>query len=188
MADGILAGVREAVASVDDPEYPGISIVEMGMVGDCRVEHGRVHVRLVPTFTGCPALGFIEADVRAAVAAEDSIFSATPRSSAMTASRPASSAGGTRMSTSKPAPVMAASAVALIPISRPHEAAMRAIRRGRSANPPTARMLLRSMWPSRALITLAVSSATPSSTALARSARFSGSKSATAATVTLGWS
>lgn len=69
MADGILAGVREAVASVDDPEYPGISIVEMGMVGDCRVEHGRVHVRLVPTFTGCPALGFIEADVRAAVAA-----------------------------------------------------------------------------------------------------------------------
>jgi ring-1,2-phenylacetyl-CoA epoxidase subunit PaaD len=64
---GVEADVWRAVASVDDPEYPGISISDMGMVESCRVEDGHAHIVLVPTFTGCPALDFIESDVRDAV-------------------------------------------------------------------------------------------------------------------------
>lgn len=45
-----------ALGEVADPEIPVISLVELGVVRDVRVENGRVHVGLVPTFLGCPAL------------------------------------------------------------------------------------------------------------------------------------
>jgi ring-1,2-phenylacetyl-CoA epoxidase subunit PaaD len=45
-----------AVGKVADPEIPVVSLVEMGVVRDVRVDGERVHVELVPTFLGCPAL------------------------------------------------------------------------------------------------------------------------------------
>ena len=39
-----------------DPEIPVISVVDLGVVRDVRVEDGRVHVEFTPTFLGCPAL------------------------------------------------------------------------------------------------------------------------------------
>jgi ring-1,2-phenylacetyl-CoA epoxidase subunit PaaD len=62
-----------ALRAVDDPEYPGVSIVDLGLVEAVRIERGRVEVDLVPTFSGCPALEMIAADVRGAVAAIDGI-------------------------------------------------------------------------------------------------------------------
>lgn len=55
---------------VDDPEFPGISIVGLGMVESIRIDEAghSVDVDLVPTFRGCTALGFIEADIRRALA------------------------------------------------------------------------------------------------------------------------
>lgn len=67
--DGGERAVWRALEGVDDPEYPGVSIVELGLVAAVRVAGGRVEVDLVPTFSGCPALAFIAADVRARVAA-----------------------------------------------------------------------------------------------------------------------
>lgn len=62
--------IRAAVASVDDPEYPGLSIVDLGLVETCNItDDGHVTIELVPTFTGCPALNVIADDVRNAVAA-----------------------------------------------------------------------------------------------------------------------
>jgi ring-1,2-phenylacetyl-CoA epoxidase subunit PaaD len=48
--------VWSALAEVDDPEIPVISIVDLGVVRSVRVEGERVHVELTPTFLGCPAL------------------------------------------------------------------------------------------------------------------------------------
>lgn len=64
--------VHEAVATVDDPEYPGISIVDLGLLESISIDEGRVEginvtVGLIPTFSGCPALELIAEDVRAAV-------------------------------------------------------------------------------------------------------------------------
>ncbi|MDP6975319.1 MAG: iron-sulfur cluster assembly protein [Acidimicrobiales bacterium] len=59
--------VRSAVAGVDDPEYPGVSIVDLGLLEQVRVDHGHVEVGLIPTFSGCPALAVIADEVRAAV-------------------------------------------------------------------------------------------------------------------------
>ena len=64
--------VRAAIATVDDPEYPGISIVDLGLLESIDVQpDGGVVVGLVPTFSGCPALAMIAADVRQAVTAVD---------------------------------------------------------------------------------------------------------------------
>ena len=66
--------VRTAVATVDDPEYPGISIVDLGLLEDIDVQpDGDVVVGLVPTFSGCPALAMIADDIRHAVASVDGV-------------------------------------------------------------------------------------------------------------------
>jgi ring-1,2-phenylacetyl-CoA epoxidase subunit PaaD len=63
-----LPAVWEALADVEDPELP-VSIVDMGLVHAVTAVHGDVHVALLPTFTGCPALEVIRDRVRRRVAA-----------------------------------------------------------------------------------------------------------------------
>jgi ring-1,2-phenylacetyl-CoA epoxidase subunit PaaD len=48
--------VWSALGEVPDPEIPVISLVELGVVHDVRVEGRRVTVTLTPTFLGGPAL------------------------------------------------------------------------------------------------------------------------------------
>jgi ring-1,2-phenylacetyl-CoA epoxidase subunit PaaD len=48
--------VWEALAEIPDPEIPVVSLVDLGVVRDVRVDNGHVHVELTPTFLGCPAL------------------------------------------------------------------------------------------------------------------------------------
>src|SRR5581483_1287884 len=48
--------VWSALDEVADPEIPVISLVELGVVRDVRVEGQYVSVTLTPTFLGCPAL------------------------------------------------------------------------------------------------------------------------------------
>lgn len=57
------AVVRARLAEVDDPEIPGVSIVELGLVRDVRLAPHTIHVELLPTFVGCPALDAIRAAV-----------------------------------------------------------------------------------------------------------------------------
>ena len=61
--------VRAAVSEVTDPEYPDVSIVDLGLVETIEVTGTAAAVGLIPTFSGCPALGMIAADVREAVEA-----------------------------------------------------------------------------------------------------------------------
>lgn len=48
---------------VKDPEIPSVSIVELGMVYQIEVAQGRVQVKIIPTFVGCPALELIREQV-----------------------------------------------------------------------------------------------------------------------------
>ena len=65
--------VLDALAEVDDPEYPGVSIVDLGLVERVEISGRSVEVDLVPTFSGCPALEMIATDVAATVGALDSV-------------------------------------------------------------------------------------------------------------------
>ncbi|MDM4722076.1 1,2-phenylacetyl-CoA epoxidase subunit PaaD [Micromonospora sp. WMMA1363] len=62
---------RAAVAAVVDPEIRVITIDELGILRS--VDHepatGRVVVTITPTYTGCPAMDVIRADIRRALAA-----------------------------------------------------------------------------------------------------------------------
>ena len=57
------AEVWAALAEVPDPEIPVISVVDLGVVRDVRVEDDRVHVEFTPTFLGCPALEAMRAQM-----------------------------------------------------------------------------------------------------------------------------
>ena len=62
------AEVWEALAEVADPEIPVVSLVDLGVVRDVRVEHGKVHIAFTPTFLGCPALEVMRNELAAKVA------------------------------------------------------------------------------------------------------------------------
>lgn len=65
------AAVRAVLATVVDPEIPTVSIVDLGLVHDIRVESGRIAVELLPTFVACPALELIRSTVVDALAVFD---------------------------------------------------------------------------------------------------------------------
>ena len=47
--------VWDALAGVEDPEIPVVSVVDLGLVRGVAVEGVRVRVEFTPTFLGCPA-------------------------------------------------------------------------------------------------------------------------------------
>lgn len=54
---------------VMDPEVPVLSVVELGIVRDVRLDSGGVTVVITPTYSGCPAMQIIEADIVSALSA-----------------------------------------------------------------------------------------------------------------------
>jgi ring-1,2-phenylacetyl-CoA epoxidase subunit PaaD len=60
---------REAVAAVVDPEIRVVTIEELGILRDVSEAGGRVKVTITPTYSGCPAMDVIRADIRAALRA-----------------------------------------------------------------------------------------------------------------------
>jgi len=48
--------VWDALAEIADPEIPVISLVDLGVIRDVRVDGEQVRVEFTPTFLGCPAL------------------------------------------------------------------------------------------------------------------------------------
>jgi len=58
-----------AAASVVDPEIRAVTIEELGILRDVAEDQttGRVTVTITPTYSGCPAMDVIRADIRAAL-------------------------------------------------------------------------------------------------------------------------
>ncbi|MFD2923082.1 1,2-phenylacetyl-CoA epoxidase subunit PaaD [Halobacillus naozhouensis] len=59
--------VHAILKTVDDPELPSVSVADLGMVHEVVVDQNKVSITMVPTFAGCPALDFIEKNVKHAV-------------------------------------------------------------------------------------------------------------------------
>ena len=54
----------ETAATVLDPELPMLTIADLGILRDVQEDGGTVTVVLTPTYSGCPAMPEIAADVR----------------------------------------------------------------------------------------------------------------------------
>jgi ring-1,2-phenylacetyl-CoA epoxidase subunit PaaD len=61
----------DALEAVPDPEIPVVSIRELGILREINERDGSLEVVITPTYSGCPAMGQIEDDVNAALAASD---------------------------------------------------------------------------------------------------------------------
>lgn len=58
-----LAAVQALLEEVRDPEIPVLTIADLGVLRDVRLDAGRVTVVITPTYSGCPAMRTIEQDV-----------------------------------------------------------------------------------------------------------------------------
>jgi ring-1,2-phenylacetyl-CoA epoxidase subunit PaaD len=59
----------DVVAAVVDPEIRVVTIADLGILRDVTVDGERVTVTITPTYSGCPAMDVIRADIRQALAA-----------------------------------------------------------------------------------------------------------------------
>ena len=67
--DARKAAAWRALAAVEDPELPALSIVDLGLVRGVEIQaDDALHVRLSPTYTGCPATEIIRRAVEQALA------------------------------------------------------------------------------------------------------------------------
>jgi ring-1,2-phenylacetyl-CoA epoxidase subunit PaaD len=56
--------IYDWLLAVKDPEIPTISLVDLGVVRQVKIEDtGAVYVQLTPTFAGCPAMDYMKRDV-----------------------------------------------------------------------------------------------------------------------------
>jgi ring-1,2-phenylacetyl-CoA epoxidase subunit PaaD len=64
-----LARARQLAGSVPDPELPMLTLDDLGILRDVGAVGSRVVVSITPTYTGCPALAEMGADVARRLAA-----------------------------------------------------------------------------------------------------------------------
>jgi ring-1,2-phenylacetyl-CoA epoxidase subunit PaaD len=63
--DSVLDDVRAVASSVPDPELPPLTLADLGVLRSVSVDSatGRVIVTITPTYSGCPALEAMRADL-----------------------------------------------------------------------------------------------------------------------------
>jgi ring-1,2-phenylacetyl-CoA epoxidase subunit PaaD len=64
----LLARAEAAARGVCDPEIPGLSIADLGVLRDVVLTQDGVEVCITPTYSGCPAMDTIARDIEAALA------------------------------------------------------------------------------------------------------------------------
>lgn len=64
----ILEKAQILLQTVTDPEIPVLTVEELGIIREVSVgEDGILEVKITPTYSGCPAMGVIEVNIRAAL-------------------------------------------------------------------------------------------------------------------------
>lgn len=56
--------IWQILSSVNDPEIPVLSVLDLGIVRDVKMRDDKVEVIITPTYSGCPAMDFIGMNIR----------------------------------------------------------------------------------------------------------------------------
>ncbi|MGI9155154.1 MAG: 1,2-phenylacetyl-CoA epoxidase subunit PaaD [Marmoricola sp.] len=67
MTTDTLERARSVAAGVTDPELPMLTLADLGVLRDVHEEDGTVVVTITPTYTGCPAMATMRADLQVAL-------------------------------------------------------------------------------------------------------------------------
>jgi ring-1,2-phenylacetyl-CoA epoxidase subunit PaaD len=59
--------IWELLQSVTDPEVPVLTILDLGIVRDVKINNDEVEIIITPTYTGCPAMDMISMNIRLAL-------------------------------------------------------------------------------------------------------------------------
>lgn len=62
-----ISQINQFLSEVTDPEIPVISIMDLGIVRDVKIENDQIEVIITPTYSGCPAMLEIERDIHNAL-------------------------------------------------------------------------------------------------------------------------
>lgn len=66
--DDRLLRAQQLLSTVTDPEVPVLTVMDLGIVREIRMaDDGVLEVVITPTYSGCPAMGVIEVNIRAAL-------------------------------------------------------------------------------------------------------------------------
>src|SRR5207237_2076406 len=55
--------VWDALQEVMDPEIPVLSVIDLGIIPQIEVTENAIKVYLTPTFSGCPAIQFMQKNI-----------------------------------------------------------------------------------------------------------------------------
>jgi len=66
MLNKIPAEILTILQSVTDPEIPVLTIVDLGVIHKVEINGKHIYIELMPTYTGCPAMDVMQADVKLA--------------------------------------------------------------------------------------------------------------------------
>ncbi len=56
--------IWQLLEQVCDPEIPVLTVVDLGVVRKVEIKEDEVEITITPTYSGCPAMNAIEADIR----------------------------------------------------------------------------------------------------------------------------
>jgi ring-1,2-phenylacetyl-CoA epoxidase subunit PaaD len=59
-----MVSAHTVVAEVPDPELPFVTVADLGILREVSEQDGRVVVTITPTYSGCPAMREIVADIK----------------------------------------------------------------------------------------------------------------------------
>ncbi|QLH32341.1 MAG: phenylacetate-CoA oxygenase subunit PaaJ [Cyclobacteriaceae bacterium] len=59
--------ILHILETVKDPEIPVLSLVDLGVITEVKVEGDTVFVKMTPTFVGCPAMDYMKTEVESAL-------------------------------------------------------------------------------------------------------------------------
>lgn len=63
-----IAAIYQLLSSVCDPEIPVLSLQDLGVLRDISIDEKSVNITITPTYTGCPALEAMRADIESTLA------------------------------------------------------------------------------------------------------------------------
>jgi ring-1,2-phenylacetyl-CoA epoxidase subunit PaaD len=56
--------IFKLLSDIPDPEIPVLNIVELGIVRSVSILEGQYHIKITPTYSGCPATEYIDKEIR----------------------------------------------------------------------------------------------------------------------------